>query len=172
MILRKLVEKLLEDYVLRWNGIHGVSHWARVLENGRRLSRDTGARIEVVELFAIFHDCRRTNEGRDPGHGLRGAECARSLRSSSLDVSDEDFDLLYTACAGHTDGKTEGDVTVRTSWDADRLDLRRAGIDPYPPRLCTDVARTADILKWANRRSERYATPDLVQTEWGIDLDS
>jgi len=172
MLLAKLVEKLLEDYVLRLDGIHGVSHWARVLENGRRLARDTGARIEVVELFAIFHDSRRTNEGRNANHGLRGAECARSLRSSSLDVSDEDFDLLYTACAYHTDGETEGDITVRTCWDADRLDLRRAGIDPHPRRLCTDAARTADILNWANGRSENYAIPDLVRAEWGIDLVS
>jgi hypothetical protein len=52
-------------------GSHGLTHWARVLENGLRLAPATGANVTVVALFAVFHDARRLNDGRDPGHGER-----------------------------------------------------------------------------------------------------
>jgi len=121
--LKPTVHAILEKYSLPWGGTHGVSHWARVLENGLRLAEETGASIEVVPLFAVFHDSRRINEGEDDGHGRRGAELATELRGRLFDLSDEDFNLLYEACAQHTDGLTDGDITVQTCWDADRLDL-------------------------------------------------
>ncbi len=39
--LKPLIHAILEDYTLSLNGIHGVSHWARVLENGLRLVQET-----------------------------------------------------------------------------------------------------------------------------------
>jgi uncharacterized protein len=38
-----VLKAVLEDYALPLNGDHGVSHWARVLENGHRLAEETGA---------------------------------------------------------------------------------------------------------------------------------
>ena len=35
-----------------------------------------GANIEVVQLFSVFHDSYRTNEGIDDGHGERGGDLA------------------------------------------------------------------------------------------------
>ena len=70
--LKPLVHRILEDYALPPHGTHGVGHWARVLENGLHLAEATGAKTEVVQLFAIFHDARRVNEGVDDGHGRRG----------------------------------------------------------------------------------------------------
>ena len=75
-----------------------MPHWARVLENGRRLSEVTGARSHVVNLFAVFHDSQRINEGYDDGHGRRGAELARELRGIAYELGDEDFNLLIEAC--------------------------------------------------------------------------
>jgi hypothetical protein len=68
-IQRETIRLILPRYALPWDGIHGIPHWARVLENGRRPSEVTGARIRVVDLFAVFHDSRRVNEGFDDGHG-------------------------------------------------------------------------------------------------------
>ena len=65
--LKPLVHRILDDYALRWDGTHGVGHWARVLENGLRLADATGAKIEVVQLFAILHDSRRVSDGLDDG---------------------------------------------------------------------------------------------------------
>ena len=94
--LKPLVHRILEDYELPWHGTHGVGHWARVLENGLKLAEATGAKVEVVQLFALFHDSRRLNEGYDDGHGQRGADLAAELRHL-FKLSDDDFGLLYEA---------------------------------------------------------------------------
>ena len=81
------------------------------------------------------------------------AELAAAFRSLHFQLSDERFDLLYTACADHTEGRTEGDVTIQTCWDSDRLDLGRVGVMPEPSRLCTTAARSRDMLLWADGRA-------------------
>jgi uncharacterized protein len=89
-----IVREVLAGYSLPVRGIHGVVHWARVLENGLRLAETTGANVNVVTLFALFHDCRRVNEGWDGDHGLRGAEFAQSLRGTLVNLDDTEFRLL------------------------------------------------------------------------------
>jgi uncharacterized protein len=170
VITQDLIRAILNRYPLPWEGTHGVKHWARVLENGRRLSESTGARRDVVELFAVFHDSRRINEGIDDGHGRRGSELAGKLRGIAYELDDKSFALLIQACDLHTEGQRDGDVTLRTCWDADRLDLARVGITPRPERLCTQEARGADLLKWAIQRGERLIVPALVSEEWGLRL--
>ena len=162
-----LLDAILADYRLPPMGLHGISHWARVMENGRRLAALTGARADIVDLFALLHDARRQNESVDHGHGLRAAEWARTLRGSLLTLGDEDFELLFYACAHHTDGRRHEDVTVGTCWDADRLDLSRAGINPHIKYLCTAPACDPEVLGWAIERSVARMVPMLVQAEWG-----
>jgi uncharacterized protein len=169
MNLKPIVHAILEEYALPWYGTHGLSHWARVLENGLRLAEETGANIEVVQLFAVFHDSRRVNEGIDDGHGERGAELALALRDEWLALSNDDFGLLCEACVGHTDGETDADITIQTCWDADRLDLGRVGICPEPNRLCTMTAKQPEVLKWADGRACFRVVPILVAGDWGID---
>jgi len=170
MNLKPIVHAILEDYALPRAGTHGVSHWARVLENGLRLAQATGANIEVVQLFAIFHDSRRVNEGIDFGHGWRGAQLATQLRGRLFDLADEEFKLLYEACEGHTDGLTDGDITVQTCWDSDRLDLGRVSIYPEAHLLCTPAAWLPATIKWADGRGAFEVVPELVWETWGIDL--
>ena len=170
MDLSKVVRKILEAYSLPVEGLHGISHWARVLENGRELAHMTGAQIDVVELFAVLHDSRRQNEGRDDRHGLRAAESLHLLRGAVFDLPDESLDLLFRACAHHTDGLTDGDVTVQTCWDSDRLDLGRAGIRTDPARLCTEAAKDPRMLCDAQWKSESRHIPELVFRDWGITI--
>lgn len=165
-----LVQQILGAYQLPVLGIHGVIHWARVLENGLRLAESTGADVEVVRLFALFHDSRRVNEGHDREHGLRGAEFAEELRGRHFDVSEEQFKLLQRACLGHTTERTHPDVTIQTCWDADRLDLGRVGIVPDPRRLCTEAARDRKNLLWADGRAGMHVVPDFVSKLWKIDV--
>jgi uncharacterized protein len=164
--LAAIVQEILEGYTLPVRGAHGVVHWARVLENGLRLASATGANAEVVTLFALFHDARRINEGWDDGHGLRGAEYARTLRGSLVQLGDRDFELLFEACRLHTDGHLHGDLTVQVCWDADRLDLGRVGITPRPQRLCTKAAR--ELLPWAHARAVAWHVPEMVAEVWGL----
>jgi len=166
--LLPIVQMVLQQYRLPWFGTHGVSHWARVLENGRRLAPLTGADLRVVMLFAVLHDARRTNEGVDYRHGPDGAAYLLTLRESLADLNDEQFHRLHTAIAGHTLGITEADITLQTCWDADRLDLGRVEISPDPDRLCTPAARLPEMLVWADRRARQRHIPDLVFTEWNL----
>jgi uncharacterized protein len=112
----------------------------------------------------------RINEGVDDGHGRRGSELARDLRGVVYELDDEAFGLLIKACDLHTEGYLDGDVTLRTCWDADRLDLGRVRITPRVEKLCTEGVRDSGLLKWAVKRSERFFVPDLVSKEWGVRL--
>jgi len=165
-----ILHAVLEEYVLPWDGDHGIAHWARVLESGLRLAEETGANNEVVQLFAILHDSQREHDGDDPKHGPRAAVFALDLRGLLFTLPDHEFRLLHRACAGHTHERTHPEITVQTCWDADRLDLGRVGIFPDPSRLCTDVAKRPDILKWADDRAISKVVPEFVKTAWGIDL--
>jgi uncharacterized protein len=94
---------------------------------------------------------------------------ATSLRGTLFELPDAAFDLLSIACTFHTDGRTDGDITVQTCWDADRLDLGRAGIVIRPDRLCTMAARDPKRIAWADERSYEGFIPSLVMNEWGLD---
>lgn len=55
-ILPLILRAVLDEYALPWDGDHGISNRARVLENGLRLADKTGADIQVVQPFAVLHD--------------------------------------------------------------------------------------------------------------------
>jgi uncharacterized protein len=150
-----LLHRLRQEFILDWKGIHGAGHWGRVRRNGLRLAEATGADPQVVELFAWLHDVRRHDDGFDPEHGHRAAELAGELRGEIFELDDHRFELLCDACRGHSDGHTQGEVTILTCWDADRLDLGRIGVRPDPARLCTEAARDRRTIQWAWRRSRR-----------------
>lgn len=156
-ITPELIAALKATQPLHWDGIHGVGHWQRVRENGLRLASMNGADTAIVELFAFIHDIKRLNDGHDPQHGQRAAEFARGLRRTLIHLGNDRFELLAYACAHHTEGMTEAELTIRTCWDADRLDLGRVGITPDPRRLCTRAARDPAVLRWAIRRSQMDA---------------
>ncbi len=169
--LRPIVQAILAEYALPVNGDHGISHWARVLENGVRLSETTGAKLEVVQLFAVFHDSKRISEFFDADHGMRGAEFAAKLRGSLFKLPDDDFRLLHRACWGHTHERTHPDITIQTCWDADRLDLGRVGVTPHPDRLCTAMAKSKAMISWAEGRARFGVVPEMVTREWGVRLE-
>ncbi|MDB6124941.1 MAG: hypothetical protein JWQ71_3934 [Pedosphaera sp.] len=114
-------------------------------KNGLILASRTGANVQVVRLFALFHDSRRINDLVDEGHGQRGAEYAAQLRGMLYDLDDGSFALLEYACTWHTDQRFSKDATIGTCWDADRLDLGRVGMIPHEDFMSTafgkEVAR-------------------------------
>jgi uncharacterized protein len=164
-----LIGAIIDQYKLPLDGFHGLNHWARVLSNGRRLAQSTGAVAAVVELFAVFHDACRENDGRDDDHGLRGARLAKSLRNQLFKISDAHFELLHEACALHSEGRIEGDITVQTCWDADRLDLGRVAIHPGLHKLCTAAAQDRALISWADQRAREDFKPATILADWGCD---
>ena len=153
---RTLLLHLRQQFKIDWWGHHGIAHWSRVRANGLMLANHTGANSHVVELFAFFHDSRRINEHQDEGHGVGGAQLARHLKGKFFDATDHEMDLLCYACEHHSDGMIQGDPTVQTCWDADRLDLWRVGIIPKVRYLCTSIARTDEAMSKAKRRAEAW----------------
>lgn len=111
-----LAQAVAAQFALPLRCVHGIAHWARVLENGLRLAPLTGADAQVVGLFAMLHDARRRNNSHDPDHGKRAAGLAATLRGKCFFCSDRQFEQLAFACAHHTDGHTDGDVTAQTCW--------------------------------------------------------
>lgn len=132
--------------------IHGPDHWRRVERNALLLATRTGADVTVVKLFALFHDCRRENDGWDKDHGARGAAYAKELRGGAYELNDDQFELLHHACVWHTDGLHHEDPTIGTCWDADRLDLGRVSIIPHRKFMSTgfgkEIADYGSLQPW------------------------
>lgn len=159
MITPELLEVIKNQLKISWNGKHGVGHWLRVFRIGMKLSPLSGADPEVVRYFSVFHDAGRLNEHQDPQHGPRGAKLAEQLRFTHLvSLSDKQFNLLSVACSLHTVAQSHENITVQTCFDSDRLDLGRVGEMPDPDLLCTEAAKTEQMISWAYTRSRR-ATP-------------
>jgi uncharacterized protein len=169
MITIAFVKFILAQFPMKPQGIHGVFHWARVFENGRCLAKETNARLDVVEHFALLHDSRRLNDWGDHNHGPRAADFIASIREQWIDLDEEGYTWLVQAVKGHTNGSCEADVTVQTCWDGDRLDLKRVGISPIPSRLCTPPAREPDIIHWASERASHHWIEEATLEAWGID---
>ncbi|MBS2038292.1 hypothetical protein JST97_25130 [bacterium] len=150
----QLEAELFDDYGLPLNGLHGARHWRRVDRFGQLLALHTGADVEVVRRFALFHDSQRYNDEKDPGHGQRAAHRARQFCADELTT--EQMQLLHLACLGHERGITTDDPTVGTCWDADRLDIDRQGKLPWLSLMSTPLGckiaemSPQDRLFWAN----------------------
>jgi uncharacterized protein len=121
--------------------IHGLTHWNRVFENGLIIAKKTGASIELVELFALFHDSCRLDDGNDPDHGRRAAEWVSSMRTDFSILPEDLFQDLLTALRDHAKVKCTKNIHIATCWDADRLDLGRVGITPNEEFMNTETGR-------------------------------
>ena len=123
------------------HSIHGPDHWRRVEDAGLELARDSGADETLVRLFAILHDSCRQNDGGDSHHGPRAADMLGSLVPDLFTLEPRRLALLEHAIRHHPGGRTSVDPTIGTCWDAERLDLGRAGIRPHERYMSTLAAR-------------------------------
>lgn len=136
-----LKDKIISDFALGRTSIHGPDHWARVEEVGLELANENQADKEVVILFALLHDACRTSEYEEPNHGINAANLVKKLNNKYFNLSETQLDKLVYACYYHADGWVTDDVTIGTCWDADRLDLGRAGVVPDPDLLSTKAGK-------------------------------
>lgn len=128
-------------FALGPHSLHGPDHWQRVERNALAISHYSTANALVVRLFAVLHDSHRQNESHDPDHGKRAADWAKTLRGQQFDLPDDAFNTLCQALIYHDKGRTSGDPTIGTCWDADRLDLTRVGIKPAEKLMSTERGR-------------------------------
>ena len=52
---KKLIEVIKKDFVLDYDGDHGMSHWVKVYKNTQKLSRYYDIQSDVFELFSLCH---------------------------------------------------------------------------------------------------------------------
>ena len=101
MKIRELVLKVVREAKLSKSPIHGVDHWQRVERNGVYLCQFNEADQLVVQLFALFHDCKRENDHRDLDHGPRAENYLREISELVL-IKPDQFENLCIACRTHT----------------------------------------------------------------------
>lgn len=165
-----LLREIRDQFQLDWYGVHGVKHWARVLENGLQLCcMVQEARADVVVLFSLFHDACRQNEYTDPEHGERAAVLAEGyFQQGRLALDTAGLQLLTKACRGHDQGNVSDDPTVGVCWDSDRLDFGRVRIFPAPRFLSTDAAKDRNLIERCVAASRTYGFPRRVN--WALSL--
>ena len=163
IVQQSYIDFLAKTYRLNHNGDHGLEHWMRVLINGRLLSEQNGADLEVVEHFALLHDVKREHEGLDLHHGPRAAEFIKSIAGTWLKLSEYQLSQLIDACRYHSVGRIDSNITVQTCWDADRLDIGRVGVTPKPSFLGSSLAKDINFIELAFIRSKkRFVLEDFV----------
>lgn len=64
----RLWRHVIREFRCDADSVHGPDHWRRVERNGLLLATRTGAIVEVVRLFAVFHDARREHDDWDDRH--------------------------------------------------------------------------------------------------------
>lgn len=115
--------------------IHGLDHWYRVYMNAVLLGarEDREIDMDVVGLYALFHDSMRVNDGADFEHGNRGYRLWERYKQQ-VDVTDifthRQEELLFEAILEHSHGERSTNPTIGVCWDADRLDLHRKALWP------------------------------------------
>lgn len=146
MIVSQCVPYVLhESYTLNvlQSRLHGLDHWFRVWKNAQLLAGTSSkVDLEVVGLYALFHDSMRMNDGADPGHGNRGYklwERLNQVHDVEQYLSQNQCELFFEACVEHSNGVRSLDPTIAVCWDADRLDLHRKGIWPDPRYMSTQA---------------------------------
>ncbi len=115
---------------------HGQSHWQAVMCNAVELSEALEGDTAVAVAFALLHDCRRENEWRDPQHGPRAADVAREINGRFFDFAPVRLATLCEAIRWHDAGWVSDDLTTSCCWSADRIELRRVGIEPARWGFC------------------------------------
>lgn len=146
---------------------HGPRHWRDVARIALSIAWPE-CNLNLLFLFAAIHDSQRLHEYDDPDHGRRAARLARHMRS--LDVihfSDAEARTLYYMLTRHDEGLTDARPTVGTSWDADRLTLKRVGITPEVRYLSVKDVRDnltywTDAVAWSVMHGPDFSWADIA----------
>lgn len=167
-----LTHRVLSTYALELHGLHGPGHWLRVRANGLTLAaRTPEADAELVELFALLHDAKREDDGRDQYHGERAADFVRALHADGhLRLSSERLETLAEACAGHHHPQVSAQPTIGCCWDADRLELSRIGYRPDASLLSTVAALDVEIQGRAWERGTGWFLEPVAAKQWALDV--
>jgi uncharacterized protein len=148
--MKKIIKKIKQELKISPDSIHAETHWNRVASFGEYIAKQEELNAHLIILFAYFHDSKRYNDSYDPEHGPRAAEYVKTFTLKELGLNEKEREQLMFACRYHTYEKETGDKDVLACWDADRLDLPRAGITIDLDRLFTETAKDIVLYKIKN----------------------
>jgi hypothetical protein len=153
-------------YAFNAEGLHGLSHSARVLIWADLIARwmqqfGSGVDLEVVRWAAVLHDVRRIHDGSDPRHGERASRwLSENTRLLPATIDDAQRSEISYCCSWHVPHDHEApDMSAELTClkDADGLDrVRLNGLDPRFLRtsLAKSMCASADSLF----RATQYGT--------------
>ncbi|PZF75862.1 hypothetical protein DK847_16715 [Aestuariivirga litoralis] len=153
----ELLREAESRFTLGKRSVHGPLHWRAVFSNGILLADELQADKALIAVFALLHDCRRENERDDPRHGARAAVVARELNGRFFEFEEERLERLAEALHWHDAGKVHEDLDISCCWAADRIELRRVGIEPAKWGFCDRTWPVARQIL-AARRGANAAT--------------
>jgi uncharacterized protein len=152
-----LLREAESGFTLGSGSVHGPAHWRAVLSNGMLLADELKSDRSFVAVFALLHDCRRQNEWEDPRHGARAADVAKALNGRYFDFEPDRLSRLTEALHWHDAGRVHTDLDISCCWAADRIELRRVGIEPAKWGFC-DITWPIASRMLSKRRVENVAT--------------
>lgn len=121
------VIKYCVSHAFNIKGIHGIQHWLSVRDYGLYIAKSNGADVNIIELFAWFHDIGRVADRDDFGHGNKSVELMDNVHGKLFNLQPIEYDKLRFAVKHHTETIHDEDISIGTCWDSDRLDLNRLG---------------------------------------------
>lgn len=138
--LKPIIQEILQEYALPIHGDHGVAHWARVLENGRRLATLTGEIFRWLVCLPCFMIHDESMNAR-----IRSMDCAERTTLHSCEAVCLMFQIRSFVSFIERVRDTLTSELIRTSqcrpagiqidliWDALALHLTRASSAPTKP---------------------------------------
>lgn len=140
----KFIESIVSKY---YSGLvlHGLEHVRRVVDYATEIAQaECPDNINDVVLAAYLHDIGRNDDNGGNEHAMHGAIITAELLRQHWPESDHD--KIIFAIRYHADGQTTDDPLIGSLWDADRLDIGRAGlivdIDLLSTEKGKEIART------------------------------
>jgi uncharacterized protein len=134
------VERIVFSYQALKDGLHGIEHLRRAAENAMLIAiQECPEDYDNAVLGAYFHDIGRVDDSPGNSHAIAGAEIAEKMLRKfwpELNIEKIVFAIRY-----HADGLVSDDPLIGTIWDADRLELGRAGISMDNVLFSTQAGR-------------------------------
>lgn len=134
------------DFSLKESSIHTYDHTSRVLFHALNIAYHLGIDEDGRDALAhaaLFHDTRRLDDGKDVGHGARGAKNYESYCTTHEDLNFSDLAAMIMTFHDRDDAVGEkaiesrfgvsGVKLYRVFKDADGLDRVRLGNSALDP---------------------------------------
>jgi len=126
MTLHSSVERDAKKFLEGSEGCHGWGHTERVRALCKRIGREEGADLEVLELAALLHDIGRRFEAESGGricHAEKSAELAKTiLEKYGIEREEIDAVVHCVECHRFRGNRMPGSKEARILFEADKLD--------------------------------------------------